>query len=251
MDKPNPIRQIWLAAVLLTRLPLPRLPASAFADGAQAVWSYPLVGLAVGAAGGLTAHLALLTGLPSFAAAALGLAMMIMITGAMHEDGLADVFDGFWGGFIPSQRLEIMRDSQIGTYGVLALLTVFTLRLTAIAALLEHNSLFPIFAAAAVSRVTMPVLMYALPHARQDGLAHSVGRPSIFSVALSCGIAAVIALLCLGETGIIALSIAAGVTFGVGHLAKRKIGGQSGDVLGAAQQISEAAILMVCAALLL
>ena len=249
MDKNDSLRQLWLAAVLLTRLPFPHLPPSAFAMGARAVWAYPLVGLSVGAAGAVTGQLALSLGVPAMAAAALALGGMMLVTGAMHEDGLADVFDGFWGGFTPAKRLEIMRDSQIGTYGVLALVVVFALRLTAVAALLDANPL-ALVAAAALSRGVMPLVMHTLPHARRDGLAQSVGRPAFGATALACAIGGAIAVLCLGAGGLMALITALGICAAMALLAKRKIGGQTGDVLGATQQLSEAAVLLTCAALL-
>ena len=243
MDKSDPLRQLWLAAVLLTRFPLPHLKPAAFAHGAGAVWAYPLVGLAVGVTGAVTGQMALSFGLPLMAAAVLALGVMILVTGGMHEDGLADVVDGFWGGYTPARRLEIMRDSQIGTYGVLALMTVFTLRLGAVAALL-HTSPMALIAASALSRAVMPLLMIALPYARNDGLSHSVGRPTAAPVAIGLVLGSTVALLSLGTDGFVAISIALAVCAGVGQLAKRKIGGQTGDVLGATQQLAEVAILL-------
>jgi adenosylcobinamide-GDP ribazoletransferase len=248
MDKSDPLRHLWLAAVLLTRLPLPHLPTRAFATGADAAWAYPLVGLAVGTAGAMTGQVALTLGMPSLACAALALGAMMLVTGGMHEDGLADVFDGFWGGFTPERRLEIMRDSQIGTYGVLALVVVFALRLSAIAALL-YTSPLALVAAAALSRGIMPLAMHALPHARPDGLARSVGRPAFGTAVSACVIGGAGAVLCLGAGGLVALIVALGVCGAVMLLAQAKIGGQTGDVLGAVQQLSEVAILLTCTAL--
>ena len=177
MDKNDRGRQLWLAAVLLTRVPLPHLPNDAFSKGADAVWAYPLIGIVVGACGVLLGQLSLWFGLPVYGAATLTLTTMMLLTGAMHEDGLADVFDGFWGGYTPERRLEIMRDSQIGTFGVLALIMVSTLRISAIAALLV--SWWPaIIVGTVLSRAVMPILMNILPHARNDGLSHSVGQPT-------------------------------------------------------------------------
>lgn len=249
MEKSDSLRQLALAAVLLTRLPLPALPEAAFAAGPRAVWAYPIVGLGVGLAGALAGQIAVALGLPVLAASVLTLATMMLLTGAMHEDGLADVFDGFWGGFTPARRLEIMRDSQIGTYGVLALVTVTMLRLSALMVLLEtHWTALP--AAAALSRGMMPALMTALPAARRDGLSQSVGKPSYSVAVLAVGIGVAVALLALGVVSLIAFGIAALVAISMAALAKAKIGGQTGDVLGATQQLSEAAILLTCAALL-
>ncbi|MEO0829047.1 MAG: adenosylcobinamide-GDP ribazoletransferase, partial [Pseudomonadota bacterium] len=118
-----PLLSIWdpLAALgLLTRLPV-RLPDAAISRGAKAAWAWPLAGLVVAS---LTAVIALLTlkaGLPQSLAAGLALGVQIMVTGGLHEDGLADTTDGIWGGWDKARRLEIMRDSRIGAYGVLAL----------------------------------------------------------------------------------------------------------------------------------
>lgn len=249
MNKSDPLQALWLAAVLLTRLPLPHLPQDAFAGGPRAVWAYPLVGVIVGALGAGAGMLAFAAGLPAFGTAALALGVMMLATGAMHEDGLADTCDGFWGGFTPERRLEIMRDSQIGTYGVLALVIVTLAKAGAIAALLGEG--WPaIIAAAALSRGMMPVAMHALPHARKDGLSHSVGQPPFASAALSVALAAAVALVCLGLIGLVALFAAALCTTAIATLAKRKIGGQTGDVLGAVQSLGETTILLICAALI-
>lgn len=249
MFKSDRGQQLWLAAVLLTRVPLPQLPQDAFAKGASAVWAYPIIGLAVGAGGVFTGQLALWVGLPPLGAAILALGAMMLLTGAMHEDGLADVFDGFWGGYTPERRLEIMRDSQIGTFGVLALLMVSLLRLSAISVLLL--SWWPaILAATVLSRAVMPILMSILPHARKDGLSRSVGQPSSGATALSLGIGSLISLFLLGAPAPITIGVALAMALGTAVLAKQKINGQTGDVLGAAQQLSEALILLSCVAML-
>jgi adenosylcobinamide-GDP ribazoletransferase len=248
-DKNAPLRQLWLAAVLLTRLPLPHLPAAAFSQGPRAVWAYPVIGAVVGVCGTLSGSIALALGLPVSITAVLTLAVMMILTGAMHEDGLADVFDGFWGGTTPERRLEIMRDSQIGTYGVLALVLVCALKISALAVLLE-SAPAALIAAAALSRSTMPVVMHKLAHARADGLSHSVGRPAGGVTLINVGVGVLFAVLCLGPAGLFALLIA-GVTCVIcAMVAQRKIGGQTGDVLGATQQISETAILLSCVALM-
>ena len=249
MEKSDPLRQLMLAAVLLTRLPLPHLPSSAFAQGHRAVWAYPVVGAGIGALGATVGTLALVLGLPVLVASVSALAAMTLITGAMHEDGLADVCDGFWGGFTPERRLEIMRDSQIGTYGVLGLVFVFALRLGAVAALLGTHPA-ALIAAAALSRGMMPAVMAGLDAARSDGLAQSVGRPSLAMAVIAVTIGDVVAIAFLGLSALVAIGIAAAMVLGLALLARRKIGGQTGDVLGAAQQLSETAVLLGAVALL-
>lgn len=249
MDKNAPLRQLWLAAVLLTRLPVPRLPEGAFAQAPSAVWAYPLIGVGVGAAGTAVGVASIWIGVPAWGAAVLALGVTLLLTGAMHEDGLADLFDGFWGGFEPERRLEIMRDSQIGTYGVLALVLVSVAKIGTLITLLT-NAPLAIVAAAALSRGVMPALMYALPHARMDGLSHSVGRPPRTAATLAFAIGALICFLCVGQVGFVLIAIAAAVGAAVAALAKRKIGGQTGDVLGTVQQLSEVAALLAFTATL-
>jgi adenosylcobinamide-GDP ribazoletransferase len=246
--KPFLLWDVPLALVLLTRLPLPRLPDTVFARQAQAAWAFPLVGLVVGLLACCAGWAAQSAGLPPLASAGLVVAVLICITGAMHEDGLADSFDGLWGGFTPERRMEIMRDSHIGTYGVLALLLSQLIRVSAIAALLTSGAVWTILAACVFSRATMPVLMKVLPNARQSGLSHSVGIPGFCSVFTSMGLAALIALLSIGAHAVIP-AICAGLIVGVIALvAKAKIGGQTGDILGAAQQLAEITFLLALTA---
>lgn len=237
-----------LAAVLLTRLPLPRLADAAFAAAPRAVWAYPLIGAVLALGAGGLGLLLLRAGLPEAAAAGVVLGLLAVSTGAMHEDGLADTADGFWGGHTRGRRLEIMKDSRIGSFGVLALIVFTGLRWTALATLLPLG-LAPLVAAAALSRSAMPVLMHALPPARPEGLAHSIGRPGAFPVALGLLLAISLAAGLLGTQAILPTATAALCIWGVGALATRKIGGQSGDVLGALQVFTETAILLCLCAL--
>lgn len=239
---------LWLAHSLLTRLPL-RLPDSAYARAAQAAWAYPLVGLVIGALAGLAGWVAAPLG--AGFAALLVLAIQAVLTGAMHEDGLADCADGFWGGWEPARRLEIMKDSQIGTYGVLALILGLGARWWALEQLIAAGHLLPaLLGVAVMSRAGMPVLMTWLPNARDTGLSHSVGRPPVMSALLAVLLALGVGALTLGATALLAAGIAAVLALAVGLLARAKIGGQTGDVLGASQQISEIGLLVACTALI-
>ncbi|MBC9180481.1 adenosylcobinamide-GDP ribazoletransferase, partial [Pseudoroseomonas ludipueritiae] len=121
---------------LLTRLPTGWLPQHNSAAGfARSIWAYPLVGLGIGAAGGAVMAAGLWLGLPPLVAALWSLAATLLLTGGFHEDGLADTADGFGGGRDRARKLEIMRDSRIGSYGVLALVLALGLRAAALAAL--------------------------------------------------------------------------------------------------------------------
>jgi adenosylcobinamide-GDP ribazoletransferase len=225
------------------------LPLSAFARGAQAAWAYPLAGAVLALIAGLVGVIA--SPLGAGFAALVVLAVSVVLSGAMHEDGLADCADGFWGGWEPTRRLEIMKDSQIGTYGVTALILGFAARWWAIEHLIQAGHLLaPLLAVGMMSRAGMPVLMLWLPNARATGLSQSVGRPPRNAAVLAVLLALGSALIALGAGAVLAALIAAGVVLGSGLLARAKIGGQTGDVLGASQQLSEIALLVTCTALL-
>ena len=248
-DDIRPLRPADLteALVLLTRLPVrmgrPR--------GATSAWAWPLVGIVIGALAGMVAGVALFLGLPLQIAGGLALATQIICTGAMHEDGLADCADGFWGGQDRDRRLGIMKDSQIGTYGVLALILSVGLRWQALVILMSYGHVFgPLLAAGVLSRAPMLVLMYAMPFARADGLARHVGQPGQNVMLIGVTAALIALLFTIGFWAIPLTIVVAMVTAGWGLLARAKIGGQTGDVLGAAQQLAEVAALLTLAALL-
>jgi adenosylcobinamide-GDP ribazoletransferase len=224
---------------LLTRLPVKVQMEQAVARGARAAWAWPLAGAAVALLAGCAGWLA--AGFGAAIAAGVMLAVMIMLTGALHEDGLADFADGIWGGQTPDRRLEIMKDSRIGSYGVIALVFGLGLKWQALG---ELNSVAALIAAALLSRAAMAGVMATLPFARPDGLAASQGRPSRETILLGAGIALCLALVLVGPAALVA-GLAAGVAAAVvGAVTHRKIGGQTGDVLGAAQFMAELAALL-------
>jgi adenosylcobinamide-GDP ribazoletransferase len=188
-------------------------------------------------------------GLPPGVAAALALAAMAAATGGLHEDGLADTFDGLWGGRTPAQRLEIMRDSRVGSFGVLALVLVLLVRWQALAALAAGGGLVAAcIAAGALSRAPMAAVMAGLPNARGAGLSQAVGRPAARTALAGAAVALALGLAALGP-GALALAVAAALpALWLAAVARARIGGQTGDVLGAAQQLGEAAALAAAAA---
>lgn len=233
---------IPVALVLLTRLPLPALPAAAFERQAAATWAFPLVGLVVGALAAAAGYLALAVGFPAAIAAGLCLTVQIIATGAMHEDGLADVADGFWGGWTVEQRLDIMKDSQVGTYGVLALILSTGLRWVALSVVLPA-SFWTVVAVAILSRAALPFVML-MPRARPGGLSDRVGQPPVLAAAVSAILAIIILVIMAGAATVpLALAAILAVAFCAIN-ARTKIGGQTGDVLGATQQITEIAGLV-------
>jgi adenosylcobinamide-GDP ribazoletransferase len=236
------LAELAAALMLLTRLPAGLLPAPA--APARAVWAYPLVGALVGGIGAVVDLLGRRAGLPPPLAAVWTLAAMVLVTGGLHEDGLADTADGFGGGATKERKLAIMRDSRIGTYGVLALGLALAARGTAIAALAHPGAALVV--AGAGGRAVIAALVALLPAARPDGLGAAVARPGLAGAAVAGGIGVVLAVLLLPGRlvgpAILACVVAGGLVAG---LARRQIGGQTGDVLGATSVGVEVLVLTV------
>jgi adenosylcobinamide-GDP ribazoletransferase len=237
------------AAGVLTRFPLPAGPAEPGAV-ASAGWAFPLVGGGVGALCAAAFFIAGLLGLPVAVAGLLAVGAGIAVTGALHEDGLADTADGFGGGDTPDRKLSIMRDSAHGTYGVVALVLSVGLRAASIA-----NIGDPVFAGLALiaahasSRAMLPAAMLLLNPARPEGLGTAAGRPSRVVAVAAVLIGAAVASTTLGPlTGALALFVSGAAVAVAGMLARRQIGGYTGDVLGFFQQIGEIVMLLAAAA---
>ncbi|MES2846950.1 MAG: adenosylcobinamide-GDP ribazoletransferase [Pseudomonadota bacterium] len=235
---------------LLTRLPVRGVAGDA-SRGAASAWAWPIVGAIVGAAVALAGSVGLMLGLPVAWVAAVCLAVSSLMTGALHEDGLADTADGLFGGWTVERRLEIMKDSHVGSYGVLALLLVTLARWSALTALLAAGGHWgALIAVGAVSRAPMAVLMAALPQARRGGLSAAVGRPSQGVAVAAVGVAVLLGLI-FGGFAVLGMVVLAGVACaGLGWAAKARIGGQTGDILGASQQLAEVAALGVAAGMI-
>jgi adenosylcobinamide-GDP ribazoletransferase len=250
MDAPRgPFDEFAIATAVLTRLPV---GAALPADGAIAAsgWAFPLVGAGIGALAALAFLVAELLGCGSTPATLLALAAGLAVTGAFHEDGLADTADGFGGGQSREQKLAIMRDSRHGTFGILALVLSIGLRAAALGTIGEPiRAGLALIAAHAASRGALPLLMRILAPARADGLGAMAGRPSRTVAIIAAALGAAIALALLGpRTGAIALVLSGGAVALAAMLAHRQIGGYTGDVLGFFQQIGEIMMLLVAAA---
>ncbi len=242
------LAELVAAVALLTRLPVPNLSQPA-PRGAESVWAYPLVGAMVGALGGGAYWLAVWLSLPPALAALCALAIMVVATGALHEDGLADFADGL-AGKTPERRLAIMRDHEIGSYGVIALLLSLAIRATAIALIAAPSAvLAALIATDAAGRLAAVLVMAGLPPARTDGLSASVGQPDPRVASVAALLTLAIAWLALSFGAAILVVLAAGVSAaGIGFLAQQRLGGQTGDVLGAACQICQCLALMALVA---
>ncbi|WMT74057.1 adenosylcobinamide-GDP ribazoletransferase [Bradyrhizobium sp. Ash2021] len=237
------------AVGFLTRLPMPHPEGAMPPNFVRAQRMFPIVGAMIGAAVGLLCLGSRHIGVPDLAAAALALGVGAMLTGALHEDGLADVADGFGGGRDVAAKLEIMRDSRLGTYGALVLLVSFATKLSALAAIPDGYVVQSLIAVHALARGVLPWMAISQPYARTDGLAANAGRPDAATAATAAAFAFAIAWLSLSfVNALLAAIMAAAGAIGMAWLAKRQIGGQTGDVLGGAEQVAETAILVLLAA---
>ncbi len=238
------------AFALLTRLPVGLIPVPWTRELRHAAWAYPLVGAAVGLIGGLTYWIVQGLGVPPVLAAIFAIFATILATGALHEDGLVDAADGL-GGKSPDDRLAIMRDHRIGTYGAIALVLSLGIRIGAIALLAEPSLVIgALIASAAASRASATALMVALPQARDDGLSVAAGRASTSDAVTAFALAFAIGWLSLSFGDALAVSLAALLAAGiVGAAAASRLGGQTGDVLGASCQLAECLGLTLIVAL--
>jgi len=240
-----------------SRLPVPALPweqdAHALPNFPRLVRVIPLAGLLLGLVPAATMIVALLLDLGPWLSAMLAVAAMVLATGALHEDGLADVADSF-GATTRDRRLEIMRDSRIGSFGATALFLALALRIGALAEIVSRADAAAAVAAilitASLSRTAGLMPLVFLPPARRDGLSHAVGQPARDTFWLAAGIAGAIAVVVGAFAGLppfgIALTIVLSGLAGLAltGFAARHLGGQTGDIVGAAQQVAEIAALI-------
>ncbi|MEO1105427.1 MAG: adenosylcobinamide-GDP ribazoletransferase, partial [Pseudomonadota bacterium] len=178
--------------------------------------------------------------------ASLAVVTLLVVTGALHEDGLADCADGFWGGGTTERRLDIMRDSRIGTYGVLALISAVLLKVAVMQSAIAAGPLFGALTLVAAAVAARAVALYAwvgLPPARTDGLAVGIGRPTIASFRSAVLVAIAMTALLVAwwaPIGFIVAALAAAVAAKTcASIAERKIGGHTGDVIGASVVTSD------------
>jgi adenosylcobinamide-GDP ribazoletransferase len=239
------LRGLAGAVAFLTRVPVGRLVRLEAGDVARGGALFPLVGAGIGAAVGGIADLAAAP-LTAPLAALLALAVGAALTGVLHLDALADTADAL-GASTRERALEIMRDHSIGAYGGVALVLDIGVKAAALAALADRGEAlrFAVCAAAA-ARVAPVLLSAALPYARATGGTGNALRSTGWA---RCAVAvAVAATFCVWLDAAVALAAAAAVTALVGIAAKRWLGGVTGDVLGAAAELVEAAVLVTAVA---
>jgi len=248
---PDLAADLKVAISFSTRLPIVHATPVMGIDVARAVWALPIAGACVALFGALVYWIAYRVGLPALPAATLSLAATVIATGCLHEDGLADVADGFGGGGSRERKLEIMNDSRIGTYGACALVLSLLLRAGAIASLAQPALVMTALLAAHIgARAILPPFMWLVPPARREGLAAEAGRPPETSVIIAAVVGAIAVGVGLGPmTGLIALATVIVAALAIAWLSLRQINGQTGDVLGCVEQVSEILILLAAARL--
>lgn len=242
------------AVAFLSRLPVP----DRFFDGetgaiSDTARSFPLAGVVIALPASAVLLVILAAGVPHLFASTIALVVLLLVTGALHEDGLADCTDGFGGGSNRQRVLDIMKDSAVGAYGAIAVMMSLMLRVTGIAAVADAATpwaaALAVGGVAVVSRSAMVWHWHVLPGARTDGVANAAGRPDggrtwfalvsgailgAFLVAPAAGIFGIVMVLattsvaCLGFTGLV----------------RRRIQGHTGDTIGATQQVCEVAALL-------
>lgn len=255
MSNPSLWRDTVAGLRFYSRLPLPPLKGEAdphgLPDFSRLARAVPMVGAVLGGLAGLVLVPAAWLW-PPFIAALLAVGAAIWMTGAFHEDGLADTADGLGGGSTKERKLEIMKDSRIGTYGGAALIIGILLRVLAIAGLVQATgageTALALVAAGAVSRTAALSLAVSLPPARSDGAAFAAGAPSLSTWRQARVMALVLGCLAIPAGGIAGLVVAGlavvGVVAFMTSTARDHVGGQTGDIAGATQQACEVAILL-------
>lgn len=242
-----------------SRLPAPRLPGESDPYGpidlATLPRALPFAAVIIAAPACLALWIGDALGLPALLIAALTIAVSMIASGAFHEDGLADIADGFGGGATIPRKLEIMKDSRVGTFGASAVCFSILIRVAAVSTLLETRPLTTVIALvcaiAALSRIAGLTPLMLLPTARSDGASATLGRPSPGNFAIGFLIAAALtgALSAITDwpmgLGVAIIVGAAAAGLAVSYLSARQIQGQTGDVAGAAQQIAEMICLII------
>lgn len=254
------LRACAAAFTFLTRIPAGGLVAHDLDDLPAASIYFPIVGLVVGGAGALVFAFAAMLW-PPVLAIILSVAFTVWVTGAFHEDALADSLDGFGGGWDKAQVLAIMKDSRVGSYALVGVLLVLALKIAALDAIVDVVSGAAItisralIAGHVLGRWSSVVLIATHEYVRAPATSEKpgAGRPFVGAVTGSrVGLATVIAFLivalALGRAALVVVAVSAGVIWLAGRYFDRRIGGITGDALGAANQLVELAVYLTLAA---
>lgn len=244
-------RLFFIALQFFTRLPIPRWVGFESAWLHHASRYFPLVGLVVAALSGAVYALAAWFW-PAPVAALLAIAAGIYITGAFHEDGFADMCDGFGGGLTRERVLEIMKDSRIGAYGAIGIGLLLVLKCLVLAALPPGAVIAALFFAHPLSRLAAAALIWKMEYARAEGKAKPLAQEMTtaeFGIATLC---ALLPILVIGFGGFLPWSAmvsgalaATLVAVWLARKCRQRLGGYTGDCLGAVQQLTEVALYLV------
>jgi adenosylcobinamide-GDP ribazoletransferase len=247
------LRDLAAGLRFFSRLPLPATSGDpqGMPDLSRISRMVPVAGAIIGACGALALAIASALRWPNHIVATIAICVLVAVAGALHEDGLADVADGFGGGKTRERKLEIMRDSRIGAFGAAALTLSLFLRIGAASALLDRGlagAAAGLILAGAASRAFCLLPLALLPAARPDGLGAGAARLEASNALAAAGIALIVAvLLGLAALGLghalLGLLLALAAALAMTAIARRELGGQTGDVAGAAQQLAEIACL--------
>jgi adenosylcobinamide-GDP ribazoletransferase len=246
------LRLFFTALQFFTRLPIPRWVGFDPAWLNQASRYFPLVGLVVALITG-AAYAVAAWFLPAPVAVVISTAVGIYATGAFHEDGFADMCDGFGGGMTPERVLEIMKDSRIGAYGAIGTICMLGLKLVTLSMLPPLAAIGALLAAHPLSRLMATSLIWRLDYARAEGKAKPLAQKMRHTEFLIAAVTALVPALVVIElrwlppaalaSGVIVAAIA---TWWLARKCVRRIGGYTGDCLGAVQQVTEV-MLYLCA----
>ena len=241
------LKLFLLALGFYTRVPCPQ--TLDYKQLPQATVYLPLIGWLVGGITALCFYLADLLW-PQVTAVILALIAGIFLTGAFHEDGFADVCDGFGGGWGKESILEIMKDSCIGVYGVLGLMLIFLLKISLLGNLVAVAVPWVLWAGHSMSRLMPLLLMHRYDYARNNDskAAGAVYKPDLQELAVAT-IIGLLPLMLLPAVCLLAIIPVLGVNWYLGRYFNRYIGGYSGDCLGASQQIAETVFYLSVSAL--
>ncbi|MEM9705290.1 MAG: adenosylcobinamide-GDP ribazoletransferase [Pseudomonadota bacterium] len=237
------VNRFLLALQFLTRIPMHTDGVYSPERMATSARYYPLVGFLIGAISGVTLLMTALA-LPGFVAVILATAVGLLLTGAFHEDGLADTFDGIGGGMTREKSLAIMRDSRLGTYGTLSLIIALALKVGALSSLPTVTAACALALAHCLSRLSSVLVIRTSRYVRDEGTGKPVADGlDAASLVIAIGIGVAASLLWLGIQPVGAL-LSAFAGLGIGHIGMRlffepKLRGYTGDTLGAVQQTSE------------
>lgn len=239
------LAEIGGAFVFLTRFPVPQsLFAKSYPDLQSSLWAFPLVGLVVGLIGSLTLAITSQFALPIEVSSILALIMMLMATGGLHEDGLADMADGFGSHKGPDEIARIMKDSLIGSFGTIALILLFLTRWSSLSQLDIMLAMASLPAVMAMGRFFVVIALQTTPLSPHASLGKSLSKPSYQTIIASFVMMLLACLFLEFMTALIAFCAAFLIFAIVRFIACRKIEGLTGDVMGALIVLTEAAALI-------